>query len=186
MVEAPRNEDPDSSQNHNIRRWREVYQGCEPGLRAFLRGRLAQEVDVDDCLQAVCVKLIQQARKPNDDVAVIARRAWLFRVAANEAAALWRRKASTEKMMKRHGLSDEDVEVDATDKVILTETTVKVRQAIQALPESMREVVRLRIEEDLTFQQIANHLNIPLGTALTRMRRAMERLKNEINPNDQS
>lgn len=184
MVESPPQDD-DSEESPNVRQWREIYLATESGLRAFLRGRLAQQVDVDDCLQVVFVKLIQQASKPDDNVAPLARRAWLFRVAANEAAALWRRKASTDKMMSRHGSSEDDIQVDATDKVILTESTIRLRQAVEDLPEPMRDVVRLRIEEDLTFQQIADRLEIPLGTALTRMRRALERLKSEINPDTQ-
>ncbi len=185
MVETPPPPDPDSPQESSADHWRQVYEACLPGLRVFLRGRLGQEVDVDDCLQAVYVKMIQQSSKPGKEVAPVARRAWLFRVAANEAAGLWRRKASTDKMLRRHG-GDDITQPDATEKLILTETTVKVRQAVQRLPEALQVVVRLRMEENLTFQQIASKLDIPLGTALTRMRRAIERLKNEIKPEDES
>ncbi len=184
MVEPPSPPGSDSFENPNVRDWRAVYERCEGGLRAFLRGRLGQEVDVDDCLQAVCVKLILQAQKPGDDVLPAARRAWLFRVAANEAAALWRRKASTEKMIHRHGAS-EAAPADVTEQLIRTETTAKVRRAVTALPEPMQQVVKLRIDENLTFQQISDQLQIPLGTALTRMRRAIEILKNEISRDDQ-
>ncbi len=186
MVELPfSNPDSDSAEEHaNARQWRVVYVDCEGGLRAFLKGRLGQQVDVDDCLQAVYLKMIQQSQKPGDDVAPVARRAWLFRVAANEAAGFWRRKASTEKMLERHGASD-TTQPDASEKLILTETTVKVRQAVQRLPQTLQDVVRLRMEQNLTFQQIACQLDIPLGTALTRMRRAIERLKHEIHSDDQ-
>ncbi len=165
--------------------WRQVYSECESGLRSFLRGRLGQEGDIDDCLQVVYVKMIEQARKPDHQVAVVARRAWLFRVAANEAAGLWRRKASTDKMMQRHGES-EGLQPDASEKLILTETTLQLRQAVKALPEALQEIVHLRIERELTFQEIADQLGIPLGTALTRMRRALEQLKNEINSENES
>ena len=109
----------------------------------------------------------------------------MFRVAANEAAGLWRRKASTEKMLSRHG-AIETVQEDAFDRVSRDETTVKVRQAVGRLPDALQQVVRLRIEENLTFQQIATELDIPLGTALTRMRRALGRLKSELDSEDQS
>lgn len=184
MVEIPPSPQPEPDDGSRVAQWRDVYQGCEAGLRSFLRGRLGQEVDVEDCLQAVCVKMVVQANKTHDDVAIAARRAWLFRVAANEAAALWRRKASTEKMIHRHGAS-ESIHGDTTESLILAETNAKVRRALNGLPEPMREVVKLRIEENLTFQQIASRLDIPLGTALTRMRRALERLKNEIHSEDQ-
>ena len=185
MVEFPPSPDSDSPETARAEQWRKVFMECETGLRAFLRGRLGQEVDVDDCLQVVYLKMIQQSRKPGDDVAPAARRAWLFRVASNEAAGLWRRKASTDKMLSRHGADDTTLG-DASEKLILTETTAKVRQALTRLPDTLQDVVRLRIEENLTFQEIASQLDIPLGTALTRMRRALDRLRKEMNPEDQS
>jgi RNA polymerase sigma-70 factor (ECF subfamily) len=184
MVEPSSLPEPDSQENPNERQWRLVYQGCEKGLRGFLRGRLGQEVDVEDCLQAVCVKMILQSRKSPDDVLPAARRAWLFRVAANEAAALWRRRASTERMIQRQGAADA-VPEDFTQQLIHNETAAQIRRAIEALPEPVRQVVRLRIQENLTFQQIAEQLNIPLGTALSRMRRAIATLKQEIFQDDQ-
>jgi RNA polymerase sigma factor (sigma-70 family) len=155
--------------------WREVFDASAPGLRAFLRGRLNQDSDVDDCLQVVFVKMIESG----GNVAPAARRSWLFRVAANESARLWRSKASTEKMLEWHP-AEEAAQVDPTEKFILTETTEKLNQLLLQLPEAWQRVVRLRINENLTFQQIADQLGIPLGTALTQMRRALERLKSEI------
>ena len=52
-------------------RWREVFEESVPGLRAFLRGRLGQDSDVDDCIQVVFVKMIESGR----DVSPAARRA---------------------------------------------------------------------------------------------------------------
>lgn len=157
------------------RQWREVFEASAAGLRAFLRGRLQQDSDVDDCLQVVFVKMIEKGGQ----VAPAARRSWLFRVAANESARMWRNRASTEKMLERHG-TNQPAPVDPTRQLILTETTENLYRALQRLPQGWREVVRLRINENLSFQQIADRLDIPLGTALTQMRRALERLKNEI------
>ena len=164
-----------SGESEIARQWREVFEESTPGLRAFLRGRVIQDSDVDDCLQVVCVKMIESG----GNVAPAARRSWLFRVAANESARMWRRKASTDKMLERHP-AEEAAQIDPTEKVILTETTEKLNQLLLQLPEAWQQVVSLRITENLTFQQIADQLDIPLGTALTQMRRALERLKSEI------
>ena len=168
----------ESDTGQNDPEWREVFEESTPGLRAFLRGRLGQDSDIDDCLQVVFVKMIESGRP----VAPAARRAWLFRVAANESARMWRSKASTEKMLGRHG-AEEASQDDPMRQVILTETSEKLYHTLRQLPKSWQEIVRLRIEENLTFQQIATQLDIPLGTALTRMRRALERLKSEIDSN---
>ena len=160
--------------------WRAVYESSLNGLRAFLRGRLGQEADVEDCLQFVLMKMIESGA----EVTPRARRAWLFRVAANESARIWRRKSATDRAMEKQASSvNESIDVDATDKVIQNETKHQLRKAIEHLPETTQVIIRMRIHDDLTFQEIADKLNIPLGTALTRMRRGLERLRNEIDEN---
>lgn len=161
------------------RAWAVVFEESAPGIRAFLNRRLTQASDVDDCLQVVYIAMLQSGR----DVAPSARRAWLFRVAANESARLWRSRASTDKMLRQHDV-EQTWNQDPTDEAIRSETTEQLRRAVAELPEAWREVVRLRIEENLTFQQIADQLSIPLGTALTQMRRALDRLRNELKPDD--
>ena len=175
---------PDTNPDSDLaRQWRAVFDAAVPGLRAFLRGRLAQDSDVDDCLQVVFVKMVERG----GDVAPAARRSWLFRVAANESARIWRSKASTDKMLERHGADPvHAADGDPTEQVILSETTKKLTEAVVRLPPSWQQVVRLRIYENLTFQQIADQLEIPLGTALTQMRRALERLKTEIEEDKES
>ena len=161
--------------------WRELFDELAGGLRAFLRNRLRQESDVDDCLQVVFVKMLESV----DRVAPAARRAWVFRVAANEAAQMWRSEASRGRMLEKlekHGDEPTDSD-DPIDRVILTETTRKLEESLLTLPAAYREVVSLRIHENMTIQEIADHLGIPLGTALTRMRRALDRLRTEIDQN---
>lgn len=133
---------------------------------------------MDDCLQVVMLKVLQSGQ----EVAPAARRAWLFRVAANEAARMWRSEASKQRMLQQHG-ADSTTPDDPIDQVVLTETTLQLEQALKRLPAAWQEVVRLRIHQNLTFREIADQLGIPLGTALTQMRRALERLKSDVDQN---
>ena len=114
-----------------------------------------------------------------DAVAPPALRSWLYRVASNESARLWRRKAATERMYQKHGEAGIPV-LDPTKAAMQAEATEQLIKALKELPESWQQIVSLRIYENLTFQQIADQLGIPLGTALTRMRRALERLRNDL------
>jgi RNA polymerase sigma-70 factor (ECF subfamily) len=161
--------------------WQQVFAAAAPGLRAFLSSRLAQSSDVDDCLQVVLVRMIEHG----GSVAPAARRSWLFRVAANESARVWRSRAATEEMLQRHG-AQEASQDDPTQSAIRSEASEILLQALAQLPERWQQVVRLRIHENLTFQQIAQRLDIPLGTALTQMRRAMERLRSQLESDDET
>ncbi|TWU59335.1 ECF RNA polymerase sigma-E factor [Rubripirellula tenax] len=86
-------------------------------------------------------------------------------------------------MMSTYGQAD-FVDDDPAIQAIRDETRQLVCDAIGRLPAEERDVVSLRMQDNLTFQQISKRLGIPLGTALTRMRRALERLRHEIQPDD--
>lgn len=158
---------------------RDLFEQSSLGLRRFLRGRLPDPSDVDDCLQAVFVALIQHGGA----VAAATRTAWLFRVAANESARIWRTKSSTQKMLLGQD-AKEAIDDDPTLPIIRDETRIAVQEAIDRLPPASQEIVRLRIHENLTFEQIAKQLGIPLGTALTRMRRSLIQLRSDLDSTD--
>ncbi len=55
-----------------------------------------------------------------------------------------------------------------------------VEKALRSLPPDQREVVYLKVYEDLTFNEIANRLDISLNTAASRYRYAMEKLREHL------
>ena len=60
----------------------------------------------------------------------------------------------------------------------------RLRAAVADLPESLREIVVLRMSADLKFEEISRLLKIPLGTALSRMHTALERVRCQLGPDD--
>jgi RNA polymerase sigma-70 factor, ECF subfamily len=58
-----------------------------------------------------------------------------------------------------------------------SEQVGKLRSAIERLPEGQRQVLLLRYYSGLKFVEIAQTLGCPLNTALGRMHKAMQRLK---------
>jgi RNA polymerase sigma-70 factor (ECF subfamily) len=57
------------------------------------------------------------------------------------------------------------------------ETQMQVRSAVEQLPDAEREVVHLRLFEDMTFPQIAIATGVSIGTAQSRMVYALRRLR---------
>ena len=57
-----------------------------------------------------------------------------------------------------------------------------VRQAVAALPPTQRQALSLAFLEDLTHQQIADFLGLPLGTAKTRIRAGLQTLRTHLAP----
>jgi RNA polymerase sigma-70 factor, ECF subfamily len=103
-------------------------------------------------------------------------RGYLFTIAAN----VWRDHLRREIVRRRTAetLSREDrPEVPAADEPLLTrDLKAAIRRAIAELPASQREVVELRHREGITFREIAGRLGRPLGTVLTQMRAALQRI----------
>jgi RNA polymerase sigma-70 factor, ECF subfamily len=68
----------------------------------------------------------------------------------------------------------------AEELVILSEQQLRVRQAVATLPEPQRAVIILFHFEDIPVATIAEQLQIPLGTVLSRLARGREALKKRL------
>ena len=66
-----------------------------------------------------------------------------------------------------------------------TETAGIIKQAIASLPEKYRLAILLRYAEDMTYEDIALALDMPLGTVKTHLRRARLMLKDRLNLSDE-
>src|SRR5947207_980476 len=53
----------------------------------------------------------------------------------------------------------------------------EAQRAIDSLPEEYRDVVVLRFMDDLTYDEIARHLGVPVSTIETRLHRAKKQLR---------
>jgi RNA polymerase sigma-70 factor (ECF subfamily) len=110
------------------------------------------------------------------DVAPEARKSWLFKVVHREAIRI----RNSESRQPKGDLVSEPIagytltpEAQASSK----EQWERVRQQVASLPLEQKRILQMRIFEEKTFAEIAALLQIPLGTALSRMRLALERLR---------
>ena len=62
------------------------------------------------------------------------------------------------------------------------ELALQVQEAVQALPDACRVVLVLREFEQLTYQDIASTLDIPIGTVMSRLNYARDRLRLLLRP----
>ena len=104
-------------------------------------------------------------------------KAWVFRIATNKANDHWRAKGREKIASEGLKLVLDDSMPEAGFRLELTEQEAKLRQAIEQLPESQRQVLMLRYYSNLKFVEIAEMLGCPLNTALGRMHKAMLKLK---------
>ena len=103
-------------------------------------------------------------------------RNWLYRIAVNAALDVLRRQPKTPSV-DVEALSMADSLVGPEAAFLQKERTVIVQQAILSLTEASRAVLILREYGGLSYQEIASTLDIPLGTVMSRLNYARDRLK---------
>jgi RNA polymerase sigma-70 factor (ECF subfamily) len=145
-------------------------------LRRFLLGLLRDPALASDVLQVTFARLVERGHETREGT----RKAWLFRVAYHEAMAQRRRQAVGEKVTRRFAWHTNGEAICDEDFLVRYESVESVRTALAELRPEERQVVRMRIYEDKTFAQIAKELGIPLGTALGRMRTALQKLRRKL------
>ena len=156
-------------------------------LNAFVFGLLRNRSLSEDVVQVTFAKALQAG----GGIRPGAEKAWLFQVAFHEAM-LVRRKTGVHKRAEdefriraQQDNTPFKTETAAIDQLLTAEVVAEVRTAMQRLSPELQEVVRRRIYQEQTFQEIATELNIPLGTALTRMRIALEQLRRTFKNHDE-
>ncbi|MGE3406546.1 MAG: RNA polymerase sigma factor [Pirellulales bacterium] len=155
-------------------------------LRAFLLGVLRDGHLAADALQSTFAKALEQGHTAHEENL----KGWLFQVAYREALALRRRQATDQRVLKsvaEQAGNDTDAPGTAISKQpdelsIQQETVLQVQTALNDLPLPQQQVVRLRMQQNLKFREIASQLNQPLGTVLARMQAALKRLREKLEP----
>lgn len=103
-------------------------------------------------------------------------RNWLYRIAVNAALDVLRRRAEepaadeTLQMIPEPGLGPEAA-------LIEKERVTLLQQAMRSLPEAARSALILREYGELSYQEIAGVLEIPIGTVMSRLSYARDRLR---------
>ncbi len=131
-----------------------------------------------DVVQEVFVALWRDASRFDPERGAVA--PWLFSLARHKAIDLVRREANIRKRT-----ADVDLEFHEADDDVDHEAWVRIRkekvlEAIEELTPIQRESLELAFFHGLTHVEVSERLDIPLGTAKTRIRSALLRLRDVL------
>jgi RNA polymerase sigma-70 factor, ECF subfamily len=149
-----------------------------PGLRRFacalLRGdRHTADDLVQDCLERALSRW--HLRRAEGDA-----RGWLYTI-------LYNRFLSDQHRRQRRGVHDALLELTEAElpgvegDQVSALTHRDLLRAFAALPEEQRSVLVLIAVEDLSYEQAARVLGVPIGTVMSRLSRGRERLRHLMN-----
>ena len=143
---------PSPGRSQRIAEWARSWNA---GLTRYLRRRLPERIDPEDLAQEVYVRLLRVEQLEH----IKEPQAYLYRVASNVAAE-WRMRAV-------HAKPHSDAELDslvstATPESLLDDAqfAAQLDSALQTMTPMVRAVVYLKLREDMSHEEIANHLGI--------------------------
>ena len=145
-------------------------------LCRFLTGVLRDAEAAQEVTQAAFVTAVERGHTADEACL----KGWLFRVGFHEALAYRRRQAGSVRAVRKLAERGIAGQLTAEATFLRAELVNQVRQALHDLPELQQVVVRKRIYDEKTFAVIADELHVPLGTVLTRMRLALEKLRRTL------
>jgi RNA polymerase sigma-70 factor (ECF subfamily) len=114
---------------------------------------------------------------------------WLFRIAVNVATDRARQRAARGRAFGAERVSEEEWERLMADPgaapdaaAARAEQRARIRRALGTLPEHHRTIIMLSDLEGLSYREIADVLDIPMGTVMSRLHHARRRLRKAMGP----
>ncbi len=115
-------------------------------------------------------------------------KAWLFRILKNSYINNYRKKSKQPNQVDYDEVSSfyETIRADRTDTSDLEDRMFRelidddISNALEELPEDFRTVVLLCDVEGFTYEEIANMLDVPIGTIRSRLHRGRNLLKSQL------
>jgi len=159
---------------------------------ARLVARMVRDSDlVDDVVQETFIRAYRALHQFRGEAQFYT---WLYRIAVNTAKKalvdLRRNPVMNESALRGRDDDDEtspvsnELSSDETPETVLAAKEIgeAVNSAMEALPEDLRQAVTLREIEGLSYDEIAEVMNCPIGTVRSRIFRAREAISAKVKP----
>lgn len=155
------------------------------GIYIMIYQMIKNREETEDLVQETFMKAFHALRNYNEQFAFST---WLYKIAYNSCIdTLRKRKLKTlpidRPVLHEDGESVQEVRDDSTSPekdLLAAEKRKAIRETIDGLPDIYREVIRLRHQEERSYEEISDKLGLPIGTVKARIFRAREVLKRKL------
>jgi RNA polymerase sigma-70 factor, ECF subfamily len=158
-------------------------------LLAFAVRRTPARPEAEDAVQEACTRAWLAFGELRDDERV---RPWLYRILRSVLSDARERSGRRQRLVSITRLEDEHAAlVDAADDSVFAEVSARltaevVRAALDAIPEDFAAAVELHDLEGFKYQEIADVLEIPIGTVMSRISRGRRLLAGAVMANQRA
>lgn len=147
---------------------------------------LRDQEEALDVAQEAFVKAFRSLPKFKGDSAFYT---WLFRITMNVALDRRRQRVTRAKSMGAEDVPPEEWERSAVsedrgpdDEAASAERRERIARALESLSEHHRSIIILSDIEGLSYREIAEVLDVPMGTVMSRLHNARKRLRDALGP----
>ncbi|NBO21032.1 MAG: sigma-70 family RNA polymerase sigma factor [Rhodobacteraceae bacterium] len=152
-----------------------LFRHFAPRVKAFLIKSGSDATVAEECAQDVMATLWQKATMFDPARASVA--TWVFTIARNRRIDMFRKSRRPEPEVLDWG---PDTEPDQAEVFEVQQESRRLGDAIARLPEKQRSMVEKAFFGDLSHSEIADQTGLPLGTIKSRIRLALDRLRQEM------
>lgn len=144
----------------------------------YARWLTKNDAEAEDVVQDACVRAMRFLSSLRDDDA----RGWLFSIVRNTWYSRVSRRVHVAAGSPLKDGQDQwpDNALDPEERLLQQHTVAVVRAALEQLPVDFREVIVLREIEGLSYKEIAAVVGVPIGTVMSRLARARDRLQTTL------
>lgn len=140
--------------------------------RSLVRNREMADDLVQDCLERVVSRWDQRRSEEGT-------RSWMFAIAHNLAV----------NRLRQQTVRGIHIGLEDVDEAMLVQPAgqegrirqIELQRALQSLPQIQRDTVMLVCVDGLTYAEAAQELDVPIGTVMSRLARAREKLQRMLN-----
>lgn len=160
-----------------LRRYREeIYNLC-------LQRTSGNREDASDLVQETFVKVYMNLAKYDPKFTF---GQWIYTIARNTFIDHIRRRRDEMSIDQIGGISAGAPTFDESpdERIISEQHSLQIEKCMNALPEKYRQMAKMRFEREMSYEEIASQLELPIGTVKTQIHRARERLCKLIREND--
>ncbi|MBI5381084.1 MAG: sigma-70 family RNA polymerase sigma factor [Opitutae bacterium] len=157
--------------NATLNNLEQLYRDLAPTVLAYFRRQPALAPVAEDLLQDTFLRALRRLDRLGESAS---HRAYLFGIARHVGLDALRRRRPHEPLTQEPAAAE-----DAPDPRL-----EPMRLAIAELPDAQREALLLKLNHELSYEEIAEVLEIPVGTVRSRLHHAVLRLRVTLKPAD--
>jgi RNA polymerase sigma-70 factor (ECF subfamily) len=165
------------AQSRDVEAFRKLFELYGPRVKSYMMRQGADATTAEDLAQETLLTVWRKAQLYSDEKGSAT--TWIFTIARNLRIDRLRREVSWQPLPENRDEEASDAP-DPEQEVTERERRDKVRAVLATLPPDQSEVVTLSYVEGLSHSEIAERLQLPLGTVKSRMRLAYQKVKEAV------